>query len=146
MASTDEIRQGISILEINYRKQGTIEPEFYALMEKLFGKWPDGLFKSACFEVVKKEPYFPSANLLLEYGGRIRQRHDLSNNGGKVERLLLEMKDKPDKVRFTVQGLVNGLANRKKRPPRALTSEDVGEGRTLVTNANGQTYVTLKKR
>jgi hypothetical protein len=95
---------------------------------------------------VKKEPYFPSANLLLEYGGRIRQRHDLSNNGGKVERLLLEMKDKPDKVRFTVQGLVNGLANRKKRPPRVPATEDVGEGRTLVTNANGQTYVTLKKR
>lgn len=146
MATTEEIRQGISILEINYRKQGSIEPEFYALMEKLFGKWPDGLFKSACMEVVKKEPYFPTANLLLDYGGKIRQRHDLSNNGGKVERLLLEMKDKPDKVRFTVQGLVNGLAKRKMRPPRVEAAEDVGEGRTLVTNANGQTYVTLKRR
>lgn len=74
-----EIEEGCKILAVNFRKE--VEAEFKQLMFNEFvlkHKWPQGLFKTTCIKIIEVEEFFPVAQKILYWGGKIQRHYEMS--------------------------------------------------------------------
>jgi hypothetical protein len=116
-----EVVEGIKILSVNYRKDLVELDEFLQICLGLFHDWPSGLFKSTCIEIIKKESYFPVAATIIEYGGRIVRKSEMSKP--KDLKLLEERFHEDGKGRACMSVILEKL--RKRQELEALKSERV---------------------